>query len=93
MAKKYSKMFDEDRVLLALQRYYIDDITFEKAAHDAGITIYEMIEYTRKNKLPVILTDDDRVDGIKRVSYILEKRGLKSALSVAEESYKKRSKQ
>jgi len=82
-------MLDETGVLVTLQRYYLDDITFEKVASDAGITLYELIEYVRKNELPIVLTDEDRVEGIRKVSELMEKHGMKSALRIAEESYQK----
>jgi len=82
-------MLDDTRVLATLQRYYLDDITFEKAANDAGITLYELIEYVKKNELPIVLTDEDRVEGIRKVSELMEKHGMKSALRIAEEAYQK----
>lgn len=82
-------MLNETSVLVTLQRYYLDDITFEKVASDAGIALYELIEYVRKNELPIVLTEEDRVDGIRKVSELMEKHGVKSALRMAEEAYQK----
>jgi len=73
MAGKQSVKLDEDKLLTALQRYYIEDISFERVAEEAGITVYELIEYVRKHDLPIIHTDEDVADGLKKVEELREK--------------------
>jgi len=77
---------DEVKVLLALQRYYLGDISFERVAEEAGISVYELIEFVRQNDLRLVLTDEDRVEGLEKVSEMLEKHGIKSALRFAREA-------
>ena len=73
----------ELRVLLALQMYYIDDVTFARAAREANISISELIDFMGKNDLPIVYEEADMVEGIRKVSRLLEERGVKSVLSVA----------
>jgi len=82
-------VLDETRLLLTLQRYYLGGLSFEKVARDAGITLQELIDYVRDKDLRVILTDRDRVEGLKKVSYLMEQRGMKSAVKIAHEAYQK----
>ena len=56
---------DETKILVALQRYYLDDITLERVAEVAGLTLHELIEYFNKFELPVVHTEKDVVEGIK----------------------------
>lgn len=68
------KHVDEERVLNVLHRYYAaGDISFERAAREAGITVYEMIEYVRRKKLPIVWTEQDKADGARRVDMLLKK--------------------
>jgi len=73
----------ELRMLLALQRYYIDDITFTRAAREGSVGISELIDFMGKNDLPIVYEEADMVEGIRKVSLLLEERGVKSVLSVA----------
>jgi len=73
----------ELRVLLALQRYYVDDVTFARAAREASVSISELIDFMGKNDLPIVYEEADMVEGIRKVSRLLEERGVKSVLSVA----------
>lgn len=68
---------DEKRLLMALQRYYINDISFEKVADIAEITVYELIEYVKEHELPIIHTEKDVTEGIRKMNLLLEKYGLK----------------
>ena len=68
------KHVDEGRLLNVLRRYYTaNDISFERAAREAGITVYEMIEYVRRKKLPIVWTEQDKADGARRVSVLMKK--------------------
>lgn len=80
---------DETRLLLALQRYYLGGISFERVARDAGTAIQELIDYVRAKDLRIILTDKDRVEGLKKVSSLMEQHGMKSAVRLADEAYHK----
>jgi len=73
----------ELRVLLVLQRYYVDDVTFARAAREAGVSISELIDFMGKNDLPIVYEEADVVEGIKKISGLLEERGVKSLLSMA----------
>lgn len=74
------------RVLLVLQRYYVDDVTFARAAREAGVSISELIDFMGKKDLPIVYEEADVVEGIKKVSGLLEERGVKSLLSMARAS-------
>lgn len=66
----------EKGILVALYRYYIEDVTFEKSAEDAGIPIYFLIEYVSDHKLPMIHTEKDVSEGIRKVFELMKKRGI-----------------
>lgn len=70
-------------MLLALQRYYIDDVMFARVAREAGVSIGELIDFVGKNDLPIVYEEADVVEGIRKVSGLLEGRGGKSVLSMA----------
>ena len=72
---------EEGKVLAALQMYYLGDITFERVAEEAGITIYELIEYFKKHELPIIHTEKDVADGIKKLDELMERCGMKRILA------------
>ncbi|MBI4257734.1 MAG: hypothetical protein HY619_02150 [Thaumarchaeota archaeon] len=68
------KHVDEERLLNVLHRYYTaNDISFERAVREAGITVYEMIEYVRRKKLPIVWTEQDKTDGTRRVNMLMKK--------------------
>ena len=71
---------NEAKVLRALQKYYLDDITFERVAEEAEITIHELIEYFNKYELPVVHTEKDVVEGIKKLDTLMQSLGGASAL-------------
>ena len=72
---------DEAKVLRALQKYYLDDITFERIAEEAGMTIYELIEYFNRYELPVVHTEKDVVEGIKKLDALMQRYGMKGILA------------
>ena len=76
-------------MLYALQRYYLGDISFERVAQDAHITLHELIDYVKEKDLRIVLTDEDRVEGLRRLSKLMEERGLESAVRIAREAYEK----
>jgi hypothetical protein len=78
---------DKKKKLLALQRYYIDDVTLARAARDAGIELIDMLEFMRTHDLPIIYDERDVAEGIAKVSSLMEEAGIKSALSMVRESF------
>jgi len=72
---------DEAKILQALQRYYLDDITFERVAEEAGLTLHELIEYFNKFELPVVHTEKDVVEGIKKLDALMQKHGMQGILT------------
>jgi len=70
------KRFGEDKILLALYRYYISDITFEKAAEEANVPVYFLVQYVNDNNLPIVLTEKDVTDGIRKVMILMRKEGM-----------------
>lgn len=72
---------NEAKVLRALQKYYLDDITFERVAEEAEITIHELIEYFNRYELPVVHTEKDVVEGIKKLDTLMQRHGMKGILA------------
>ena len=72
---------NEAKVLRALQKYYLDDITFERVAEEAEITIHELIEYFNKYELPIVHTEKDVVEGIKKLDTLMQRHGMKGILA------------
>jgi hypothetical protein len=66
----------EEKILLALYRYYLHDITFEKVAEDAGVPLYFLIKYVNDYNLPIVHTDKDVTDGIKKVLNLMKEKGM-----------------
>jgi len=66
----------ESNILLALYKYYLSDITFEKAAEEAKVPIYFLVQYVNNNNLPVVLTDKDVTDGIKKVVLLMKEKDM-----------------
>jgi len=73
--KKIPKEFEE-KILLALYRYYLHDITFEKVAEDAGVPLYFLIRYVNDYDLPIVHTDKDVTDGVKKVLELMKEKGM-----------------
>jgi predicted HTH domain antitoxin len=67
---------EEKRILLALYRYYLSDITFEKAAEEAKVPLYVFIEYVNDNEFPIVHTDKDVIDGIRKVIRLMKEKGI-----------------
>jgi len=72
---------NETKLLRALQRYYLNDITFERIAEEAELTIYELIEYFKEYELPVVHTEKDVVEGIRKLDALMQKQGMKGILA------------
>jgi len=72
---------DEAKILQALQRYYLDDITFERVAEEAGLTLRELIEYFNKFELPIVHTEKDVTEGIKKLDALMHKHGMQGILT------------
>lgn len=66
----------KEKALFALYKYYLNDITFEKTAEDAGIPIYFLVQFVNDNDLPIVHTDKDVTDGIKKVLELMKQRGM-----------------
>ena len=65
-----------EKALVALYRYYLNDITFEKTAEDAGVPIYFLVQFVNDNDLPIVHTDKDVTDGIKKVLRLMKDSGM-----------------
>lgn len=74
--ERIMKKFGEDKILLALYRYYISDITFERAAEEANVPIYFLVQYVNDNNLPIVLTEKDITDGIQKVIKLMKEEGM-----------------
>lgn len=70
----------EEELLRALQRYYMEDITFERVAEEGNVTIHELVEYVRKHELPIIHTEKDVVEGLKKINSLMLSHGMKGIL-------------
>lgn len=57
----------ENGILAALYKYYTTDVTFERVAEDAGIPVYFLIQYVGDHELPMIHTENDVKEGIRKV--------------------------
>ncbi len=66
----------KERALVALYKYYLNDITFEKTAEDAGVPIYFLVKFVNDNDLPIVHTDKDVTDGIKKVLELMRESGM-----------------
>ena len=90
---RYAKTFqsiDEKRVLKVLERYYRrNEISFERAASEAGTGVYLMIEYIRKHKLPIVWTEIDRAEGLRKVKSIMNKMRIKTQFASDDLTYHK----
>ncbi|GEM_PF-2402538 len=75
----------ETKALIHLQRYYLGEISFQRVAYEAKISVYELLEIVRKYGIRMVGSDRDRILGLKRVCELLEERGIKSVLSYARE--------
>lgn len=66
----------ENKILLALYRYYLQDITFERAAQEAGVPLYLFIKYVNDNDFPIVHTDKDVTEGIRKVVELMKQKGI-----------------
>lgn len=66
----------KEKALVALYKYYLNDITFEKTAEDAGVPIYFLVQFVNENDLPIVHTDKDVTDGIKKVLELMRQSGM-----------------
>lgn len=66
----------KEKILLALYRYYLNDITFERAAEDANVPIYFLVKYVNDHNLPLVYTDKDVTDGIRKVVILMKREGM-----------------
>ena len=66
----------KEKILIALYRYYLNDITFERAAEDAKVPIYFLVQFVNDNNLPIVYTDKDVTDGLKKVWVLMRKEGM-----------------
>jgi len=70
MSKKREDI--EKNILFALYKYYLNDITFERVAEDANIPIYFLVRYVNDNNLPIVHTEKDITDGVRRVVELMK---------------------
>ncbi len=66
----------ESKILLALYKYYLSDMTFEKVAEDANVPIYFLVQYVNHNNLPIVHTEKDVRDGYSKVIGMMIKKGI-----------------
>ena len=66
----------ESRILLALYKYYLSDITFERAAEEADVPIYLLVQYVNHNDLPIVHTEKDVRDGYNKVIELMVEKGI-----------------
>ncbi len=63
----------KENILIALYRYYTNDITFERAAENANVPIYLLVQFVNDNDLPIVHTDKDVTDGLHKVLALMKK--------------------
>ena len=66
----------EENILVALYRYYTNDLTFEKVAEDARVPVYFLVQYVNDNDLPIVLTEKDVTDGFQKVIALMKEKGI-----------------
>ncbi|MBI3412870.1 MAG: hypothetical protein HY051_02195 [Candidatus Aenigmarchaeota archaeon] len=66
----------EKDILVALYRYYTNDLTFEKVAEDARVPVYFLVQYVNDNDLPIVLTEKDVTDGFQKVIALMKEKGI-----------------
>jgi hypothetical protein len=66
----------EKNILFALYKYYTRDITFERAAEEANVPIYFLVQFVNHNDLPIVHTEKDVTDGIQKVVRLMEEKGM-----------------
>jgi len=67
------KKEEHERILAALYHYYLEDITFEKAAEEAGVPLFVFINFANNNNLPIVHTEEDVREGFKKVLALAKK--------------------
>ena len=75
----------ELRMLLAMRRYYLGEFTSQRAAEEAGVGLYELVELVRRYDLRLADSAEDVRLGLERVDKLLEKYGVKGVLKYAKE--------
>jgi len=65
----------ERRILKALVRYYGEEITLERAAEMADVSLWLFIDYIRKHNLPIVFSKKDGKRGLKAVLRLARRRG------------------
>ena len=53
----------EKKCLKAMDIYYNEDITLERAADDEELSIYHIIDFMERNKLPHLHCHEDLING------------------------------
>lgn len=66
----------EKKILVALYKYYTNDVTFERAAEDENVPIVLFVNYVNDNDLPIVHTDKDVIVGRQKVIALMRERGL-----------------
>lgn len=72
--KKIKEM--EEKILFALFRYYLNDITFERAAEDGHVPIYYLVQYVNDHNLPIVHTEKDVTTGVHKVMGLMKTKGM-----------------
>ena len=70
------------KILVGLYHYYLEDITFERAAEKAGVPLFVFIKFVNDNSLPIVHTEADVREGLKKVAALAKKVGIKLPMPV-----------
>ncbi|MEM2936107.1 MAG: hypothetical protein QW231_02900 [Candidatus Bathyarchaeia archaeon] len=82
---------DERRILFVLQKYYLEDVSLERAAEEESVPLLAVIDYMIKNELPFVHEVEDISEGIKKVDKLMERVGMHGVLSLVKTEIEKAS--
>lgn len=80
---------DERRILCVLQKYYLEDISLERAAEEESALLLAVIDYMIKNELPFVHEVEDITEGIQKVDKLMERVGMHGVLSLVKAEVEK----
>jgi len=73
---------DERRILFVLQKYYLEDVSLERAAEEEGAPLLAVVNFMIRNELPFVHEVEDVSEGIRKVDRLMEKAGMRGVLSL-----------
>jgi len=85
------KGMDERKTLCVLQKYYLEDVSLERAAEEESVSLLAVIDYIIKNELPFVHEVEDVTEGIKKVDKLMERVGMHGVLSLVKAEVEKAS--